>query len=771
MNRTRRAARGLLLVLAAGITRPAAAQGPRLGLIPYPAQVQQAEGTHSFASPPVIVAESNADTELTQLAHYAARALAEALGTPARVAGTAAADGGSILLAIDPVFPDTSAEAYQLVADASGVRITARGYPGLFYGIQTLRQLLRAAPADGWPVPAVRIADRPRFAYRGLHLDVARHFFPVDVVKRYIDLLARYKLNTFHWHLTDDQGWRIEIKRYPRLTEVGAFRKETMVEKNFDPYVGDGVPHGGFYTQDEIRDVVAYAAERYVTVIPEIEMPGHAMAALAAYPELACTPGPFDVGTRWGVYDDVFCPSERTFEFLEGVLTEVLALFPGRYIHVGGDEVPKVRWRESELAQAVMRRRGLANEEELQSYFIRRMETFLNRNGRRLIGWDEILEGGLPPRATVMSWRGTAGGIAAAREGHDVIMSPGSHLYFDHSQGDPDTEPLAIGGYSPLERVYQFEPVPDELTAEEGRHVLGPQANLWTEYVTTAAHLEYMAFPRALALAEVAWSPRDRRDWASFRARIPAELAALDQAGVRYRIPEVGGLDGDGLALDSLVAIRLSSELPHAAIHYTTDGSEPTVDSPRYAGAFTLDVNQPARVQARVVLPSGRAGPVRTTLFRRVTLRSAERVDEAALVPGLAYTYIETRIRSVAALARGVVPAVTGIAERIALQGTERAEHFALRFAGLIHVPADGIYRFTLLSDDGAALAIGDSVIVDHDGLHAATEKSGSVALQAGYHPIAVSYFQAEGGTALELFVAWPGAERMALPAAWLSHR
>jgi hexosaminidase len=312
-----------------------------------------------------------------------------------------------------------------------------------------------------------------------------------------------------------------------------------MVEQNFDPYVGDGIPYGGFYTQDEVREVVAYAAARHVTVIPEIELPGHSLAALASYPELACTEGPFEVGTRWGVYEDIYCPHQATFDFLEGVLTEVMELFPSRYIHIGGDEAPKARWEASEVAQGIIREFDLADEHELQSWFIRRIEGFLLANGRRLIGWDEILEGGLAPQATVMSWRGTAGGIEAARQGHDVIMTPGSHLYFDHYQSeDRESEPLAIGGFTSLSRVYEFEPIPEELTAEEGRHVLGAQANVWTEYIKTPEHVEYMAYPRALALSEVVWSPPEAREWADFERRLPAILARLDALGVNYRPPE-----------------------------------------------------------------------------------------------------------------------------------------------------------------------------------------------------------------------------------------
>jgi hexosaminidase len=368
-----------------------------------------------------------------------------------------------------------------------------------------------------------------------MHLDVVRHFFPLEFVKKYIDLMARYKMNTFHWHLTDDQGWRIEITKYPKLTEVGGCRKETMVAKNFKPYVGDNTPVCGFYTQAEAREIVQYARERFITVIPEIEMPGHATAAVTAYPELACTPGPFEVATYWGVFEDIYCPKEETFAFLDEVLAEVTSIFPSQYIHVGGDEVPKVRWKESPIAQEIIKREGLKDESELQSYFIRRVEKMLNARGRRLIGWDEILEGGLAPDATVMSWRGTQGGIAAARQGHDVIMTPNSHLYFDHYQGDPATEPLAIGGNSPLEKVYAFEPMPAELTGAEARHVLGAQANLWTEYIPTPQQAEYMVFPRLLALAEVVWTPAQLRELEAFRVRLAGQLKALDRLGVAYR--------------------------------------------------------------------------------------------------------------------------------------------------------------------------------------------------------------------------------------------
>lgn len=513
-----------------------------LHLIPFPEDVTRGSGSFLIGESTTIQLSDSDDAELLALGDYAAAMLRQEIGQsiPVSSAPLHSVPSGCILLRLDSTSRHRYFEAYELDVTDSAVVITAGAYAGLFYGLQTLRQLIPLDRGDrdsvtARSIPALRIEDRPRFVYRGMHLDVGRHFFPVSFIKRYIDLISMYKMNTFHWHLTEDQGWRLEIKRYPRLTQVGAYRRETILEKNFDPYIGDGVPYGGFYTQDEVRDVVRYARQRYVTVIPEIEMPGHSTAALAAYPELACTEGPFEVATEWGVHDDIYCPKEETFEFLENVLTEVMELFPSPYIHIGGDEVPKRRWEESEVARALMEREGLADEGELQSYFIRRIERFLLEHNRRLIGWDEILEGGLAPEATVMSWRGMQGGVEAARQGHDVIMTPTSHVYFDYYQGDEANEPLAIGGYTPLEQVYEFDPVPAELTTPEAARVLGAQGNVWTEYMKTGDRVEYMVFPRALALSEVVWSATPVRDWEFFKWRLRSHLARLDRMGVRYR--------------------------------------------------------------------------------------------------------------------------------------------------------------------------------------------------------------------------------------------
>lgn len=478
------------------------------------------------------------------VAEYLAALLRTSTGLPlpVTVQDTAPASQDTIILVTN--VPALGVEGYELTVNAEQVVLRAGDAAGLFYGVQTIRQLLppsveESGPQQGvtWAIPTVTIKDHPRFSWRGLHLDVGRHWFPVAFVKKFIDWMALHKFNVFHWHLTEDQGWRIEIKRYPRLTEIGSRRAATPIPANREQ--NDGKPYGGYYTQDEIREVVAYAKARYITVLPEIEMPGHALAALAAYPELGCVGEGYQVWTHWGIAKDVFCAgNEDTYTFLENVLAEVLDLFPSEFIHIGGDECPKVRWESCPKCQTMIQRENLKDEHELQSYVIRRMEKFLNAHHRRLVGWDEILEGGLAPNATVMSWRGMEGGIAAAAAGHDVIMSPESHCYFDHYQAkDRENEPPAIGGFLPLEKVYAFDPtagVPDD----KAGHVLGGQGNTWTEYIPTEAQLEYMVYPRAAALAEALWLSPDRRDFADFMRRLPGHLQRLNRLGIRYRKPQ-----------------------------------------------------------------------------------------------------------------------------------------------------------------------------------------------------------------------------------------
>ncbi len=483
---------------------------------------------------------------------------------------------------------DIQPEGYRLKVNSGNISIVSVDGAGLFYGVQTLIQLLPDSMLTSKPeeinIPGWRITDSPRFHYRGMHLDVGRHFFPVKFIKQYLDMMAMYKFNTFHWHLTEDQGWRIEIKKYPKLTEIGAWRDSTLVGKYSNrPQKWDGKRYGGFYTQEQIREVVKYAADRHITIIPEIEMPGHSLAALAAYPELACTPGPFRPATLWGVFPDIYCPREKTFEFLENVLTEVMELFPGKYIHIGGDEAPKERWKESKLCQQLIKKNGLKNEEELQSYFVARIEKFLNAHGRQLIGWDEILEGGLSPGATVMSWRGIEGGIAAARAGHDAIMTPGNYCYFDHYQAGPQGEPIAIGGMTTLKEVYNYEPVPEDLNKKEAKHILGAQGNVWTEYMPTPEKVEYMVLPRMAALAEVDWTDPDKKSWKSFQRRINNHFKRYKAFGWNYcpgtyNIAFSVQKDADSTTFQ----VKMETEIYQAAIRYTTDGSDPVLQSPQY---------------------------------------------------------------------------------------------------------------------------------------------------------------------------------------------
>ena len=434
--------------------------------------------------------------------------------------------------------PAIRPEGYLLEVGKGGVTIEATTHAGLFYAVQSLIQLMPSEEVkmEKTGVPFVSITDYPRFEWRGLHLDVCRHFMPKEFVLKYIDYMAVHKLNTFHFHLTEDQGWRIEIKKYPRLTEVGSKRKETIMGRGNEAVkLYDGKPHGGFYTQEDIKEIVAYAAKRYVTVVPEIEMPGHALAALASYPELGCTGGPYEVSTKWGVFKEVMCAGkENTFEFLQNVMDEVVALFPSKFIHIGGDECPKESWKECPDCQQRIKELGLKDEHELQSWFITRMEKYLNAKGRNIIGWDEILEGGLAPNAAVMSWRGEAGGIAAAKEKHMVVMSPGTHCYLDHFQGPKETQPLAIGGFTPLEKIYSYEPVPAELSAEEAKFVMGAQGNVWTEFMPNPAHVEYMVYPRAAALAEVVWSPKESRDYKNFKERMEKMVLRYYTYGINF---------------------------------------------------------------------------------------------------------------------------------------------------------------------------------------------------------------------------------------------
>ena len=629
-------------------------------------------------------------------------------------------------------------EGYTLEVTRTRVKAVAATEAGLFYAKQTLDQLVTE---DGKRIPCVKITDYPRFAWRGFHVDPCRHFLPVEEVKTLIDVLASYKMNVMHWHLTDDQGWRIQIKKYPRLTEVGAFRTEF-----------DGSTYGGYYTQEEIADVVAYAAERHITVVPEIEMPGHARAAIAAYPGLSCTHETEHPQPQWGSPDIVFCPGgEFLFQFMEDVVDEVVALFPGTYFHMGGDECLKTRWEHCPACQARIKAEGLVAdengtaEEKLQSYAVRRMENILAKHGRKLVGWDEILEGGLSPNATVMSWRGEKGGIAAALQGHDVIMTPSKEgMYLDHVQGDPKIEPVSIGNYTTLEKAYKYEPVPEELVAggKDG-HVLGLQCNTWSEYIYSNEHRQYMMFPRAFAVAETGWTPRDRKDWDSFRERVEAACHRLDLRGVNYHIPlpEQPGGSCDHLAVYDKAVVAFTTTRPMAGMVYTLDGSTPTVASATYTQPFVF--TEDAVLKIATLTPYGKLSTVRTIY-----------VSKQEPLPALPAAAVESGIKAWRADGRFLTAAhlegadwrevsIRRLRDVNTLEPFNRnvpdsTVFYAAKAEAFFDVAKTGVYRFS--SDCDQVWIDGQLLIDNGDEVKRFSRRDAEVVLERGCHRIQVIY-------------------------------
>ncbi len=588
-----------VLLLAVACTAKQELREPQV--VPQPASLQRTEGSFRIdRKVPVYV--DIADSAILRTVGFLNERLQKAAGFSLDVISgddpLHHRDEGAILV----LDAGLMKEAYNLDVTPKGIVIEYGSGAGVFYAIQTLFQLLpEAIFADSvqrgvrWEVPCCSIEDSPRFPYRGMHLDCCLHFFDIPFLKRYIDLMALHKVNRFHWHLTEDQGWRIEIKKYPLLTEKGQWRKETVVGSLYSG-IYDGKPHGGFYTQEEARDLIKYAAERYVTIIPEIEIPGHSLAAISCYPELSCgLEDHYETATRWGIFKQVYCPKEETFKFLEDVFDEIIELFPSELIHIGGDECPKASWKKCPHCQALIRKLGLKDEYELQSWFIQRMEKYINAKGRQIIGWDEILEGGLAPNAKVMSWLGEEGGIKAAQQHHEVVMSPYPKYYLDYWQGDPDSEPLAMGGPTLLRTMYEYEPVPAVLTPEERRYIIGVEGCVWTEYMPTPARVEYMAWPRMCAIAEAGWT-RAPKDWEGFTSRLETHLGRLDRLGVGYCRNFWNPFIDFHKDTEYSKVVTMSIDAPGAEIRYTLDGSAPTAASLLYEGPFA--VNRQQRVTA-----------------------------------------------------------------------------------------------------------------------------------------------------------------------------
>ena len=652
--------------------------------------------------------------------------------------GSFKADGEKRMEFVLDTSCDIPAEGYTLDVTRTRVRAVASTEAGLFYARQTLRQL---TSEDGKTIPCCSIKDYPRFAWRGFHLDPCRHFLSVEETKKMIDILSSYKMNVMHWHLTDDQGWRIQVKKYPRLTEVGASRVEF-----------DGSVHEGFYTQEEIREVVAYAAERHVTVLPEIEMPGHAIAAIRAYPGLSCTKESVHTFYTWGSPDIVMCPgSEYMFEFLEGVIQEVVELFPGKYIHIGGDECKKTKWELCPSCQARIKALGLeaddkgTAEEKLQSYAVRRMEGILAKYDRKLIGWDEILEGGLSPDATVMSWRGESGGIAAALESHDVIMTPSKEgMYLDHYQGDPKIEPVAIGNYTTLEKCYNYDPVPEELVRNgKQQYVIGLQCNNWSEYIYSDAHREYLLFPRAFAVAETGWTPKEKKDWDSFRVRVDKACRDLDRRGVNYHIPlpEQPGGSCDRLAFMDTAVEAFTTTRPMAAMVYTLDGSEPSAASARYEKPLTF--TQDAVLKIASLTSYGKLSPVRTiTLTKEEPLQA---LPADAVQRGIRAQRADGRFVTAADIADAPRTEVKlkKLRDMTSLEPFDRNMPDSLRFYAVeaeacFRVKETAVYRF---SSDCDQVWIDGRLLIDNGAeVKRYSRQDTEAALEAGVHSVKVVY-------------------------------
>ncbi len=746
-----------LCILMAVLSGMANAQGndPNLGIIPAPVSVKKGAGQFILSQQTVILADSVTNKAVIFLADY--------LQNKAMLHVQLKANNGSnaantiVLTAVGA--DNLPLDGYHLTITSKQILIAGKG-AGLFYGIQTLIQLIPADRGAVAKLPCVQVEDYPRFGYRGLMLDVCRHFFSVEFVKKYIDLMAVYKLNNFHWHLTDDQGWRIEIKKYPKLTEVGSQRAQTVIGNYHDrtPQQFDNTPYGGFYTQDQIRDVVKYAADRYINVVPEIEMPGHSEAALAAYPELSCDPSmTYKVSETWGVFHDIYCPSDKTFNFLQDVLTEVMDLFPSKYIHVGGDEAPKDVWKKSEFCQKLMKKLHLKTEDELQSYFIQRIEKFVNSKGRSIIGWDEILEGGLSPNATVMSWRGEAGGIAAAQQNHNVIMTPGSGgLYIDQQQGKANQEPLSIGGYDPLSKIYSYNPTPAVLTPDQQKFIEGVQANLWTEYIPTETKVEYMLSPRLMALSEVAWTPLTNKNYTDFAdVRLPSHLAALEKNNYNYRVPTAIGAK-DSIEFGGQLNVNLRPSVAGAKVYYTIDGYKPGETDMEYTVPMTYNIppDQYRELKTIVITPSGKRSQVTHTVVYNKTPLPA--VNYLGTAKGLKYQLFTGVFTSLDQL-KGATVIDSGIVQSFNTSAFKKNMHgFGVIYTGFIRIDSDGVYGFSTASANGSSLFIDDQVVVDNDGKHGVFDQGGSVPLLKGYHRITIKYFDSGSAGTLGVFMTIP---------------
>lgn len=707
-----------------------------INIIPTPQSLVQHDGFFRLGSNTAIAAAS---PEAKTVAEFFAAKMRTATGLNIQVA-----EKGNIQLSVDPSLDVANDEGYTLDVTKDGAVVVAKTAQGLFYGMQSFLQLLPAeieSPSKvngiAWQAPAVSIKDTPRFGYRGIMLDPCRHFMPVENVKKYLDVLSLFKMNRMHWHLTDDQGWRIEIKKYPKLTEIASKRID-----------GEGTEHSGYYTQEEIKEIVKYAADRFITVVPELELPGHEMAAIAAYPNLSCKGEQGTPRVIWGVEDIVMCPGkEDMFTFLQDVIDEMVPLFPSEYFHIGGDECPKISWKNCPLCQKRIKEEGLkadskhSAEERLQSYVIQRMEKYLATKGKKIIGWDEILEGGLAPSATVMSWRGEDGGIAAALMDHTVIMTPGGNgMYLDAYQGDSKIEPVTIGGYTLLEKTYSYDPIPDTLVAMgKSNYILGVQGNTWSEYMYDEAKRDYMVFPRILAVAEIGWTNLDRKDYKDFERRIENAYVRLDGHAINYHIPQPEQPNGscNFVAFTDKASLEFKTTRPIKMV-YTLDGSEPTPASTAYTAP--IEITETTTLKIASVLPSGKMSPIRTIQVEKQSLAPAKEV--AKTTPGLNMEVTDGMYLNVKELEaaqketkKSVIKDLKEIRSVVKTSESMRGvNQYAAVATGYVNIPEDGVY---FISSDLEEVWIDGKLLVNNGGeVKRFSRHDSSVALAKGLHEI-----------------------------------
>lgn len=758
----------LLLIMVAGLLSCKKEKTIYDAIIPKPLHIKEFRGNFVLDDQIVICKNASMDSAGT-IAAYLSAEMKSLLNWNVQVAASAEGKkyiGFGKLHTIN----ELGKEGYALTVNSDSIMIYANEPNGLFYGVQTLLQSImpytkQLVETKLLEMPCVEITDHPRFAWREMHLDVSRHFFDKEFVKKYIDVLAFHKLNVFHWHLCDNQGWRIEIKKYPQLTDVAAWRKDSTLDMEACKDPKDKC-YGGYYTQDDIREVVKYAQDRFITVLPEIEMPGHSWFALYAFQELNCD------GKPWRMPDSVsfqqtgpYCVgNEKTFEVLENIISEVIDLFPSPYIHIGGDECNKEPWKKCPKCQKRMKDEGFTHVDQLQSYLITRMEKFINSKGRQIFGWDEILEGGLAPDAAVMSWRGEKGGIEAAKQKHQVVMTPGEFLYFGEEQPRLSSDTRIKRGFLTLETTYGYNPVPQELSAEEKKFVIGTGGCIWTEGTFNNTEAMQTLLPQISALSEMAWIPEENKNYNDYISRLLLQYGRYDQKNWEYNIHFPVGYTNEIFCGDS-TSIAITSEMPWLDIRYTTDGSEPTISSTLYTGPVVIKEN--CTLKSKCFLPGGKSSITRSGEIRKVSLMKA--AEAADVKPGLALKIYSGKIDSLSQFA-SLKQINEGVANVIAIPDSMKGDFFALEFSGYIKIEKDGVYTLSTISDDGSCLFIDDEVTVDQDGVHGSIEKYRHLALAAGLHKIRVQYFEARFGQDLKVLIESKEMKQQEIPAALLYH-